>query len=63
MGRDSLLWVYCVYMKMSAPQITHGLKNIGFGNSMLMGIAVVGVVCWFLGDKQRRELVLNGLFR
>jgi hypothetical protein len=50
---------YCV--EMNASSITHGLKQVGFGQGMLLGIIVIGASCWFLGDEKRRKRVIEGL--
>ncbi len=45
---------------MNASQITHGLKVVGFGQSMLLGVAVIAVASVFLYAK--RQQIQNGLF-
>jgi hypothetical protein len=49
-------------MPMNAPTITHGLKQIGLGQGMALGILVITAIAFFLGDKQRRERIMLGLF-
>jgi hypothetical protein len=45
---------------MNASQITHGLKTLGLGQSMLLGVAVFAVLttCAYAN----RERILDGLF-
>jgi len=45
---------------MNAPSVTHGLKTVGLGHSMVAGIVVIAVVSFLIG--KNRQQILNGLF-
>jgi hypothetical protein len=45
---------------MNASQITHGLKTIGLGQSMLAGVAIIAFVSVCL--YANRQQIANGLF-
>jgi hypothetical protein len=45
---------------MNASQITHGLKVVGFGQSMVLGVVVIAAISAFL--YANRQQIENGLF-
>jgi hypothetical protein len=45
----------------NAAQITHGLKTIGFGQSMLLGVAVIAVSAYLISKPDLRRRIINGL--
>ena len=47
---------------MNAPTITHGLKQIGFGQGMILGIIVIALIAFYLGEGKHREQIMTGLF-
>lgn len=51
---------------MNAADITHGLKSLGGGTRMWVGVLVVAIVsaatCLWLNDAKNRQLLKSGLF-
>jgi hypothetical protein len=47
---------------MNAADFTHGLKTAGFGTRMWVGLLVIAIACFWLGNPANREQVLDGLF-
>lgn len=51
---------------MNAAYVTHGLKILGGGTKMWVGVVVVAVVCsavcLWLNDSKNRQDLMDGLF-
>jgi hypothetical protein len=51
---------------MNAADVTHGLKTLGGGTKMWVGVVVVAAacsaICLWLNDSENRRILMNGLF-
>jgi hypothetical protein len=47
---------------MNAANVTHGLKALGLGSRMWVGVLVLMTLAYLLGDPKNRQRVIDGLF-
>jgi hypothetical protein len=48
---------------MNAAQFTSGIKAVGFGTRMWVGVLVIALICLWIGNPKNQQTVMDGFFR